>query len=109
MPLKHLSSALLSLATCALLAACAQPVEFSASAANAPNLTHADDLDFGPMDQTIAQCKSAAREAGRGHCTQVRAYEACMKTKGYLTILGPENPRDCGEPAWEQNARKWLP
>lgn len=109
MQTKAIRRAITVLMSTTLLAACAQPVEFSASGANAPALTRADDLDFGPMDQTIAQCKSASHKAGAGRCTQVRAYEACMKTKGYLTILGPENPHDCGEPAWEQDARKWLP
>ncbi len=91
------------------LAGCAQtgPVEFSLSA-DAPNMSQADDLDFGPMDQTISACKAAARQAGPGQCTQVRAYEACMKTKGYVTVLGPENPPNCGQPAWESDVRKWL-
>lgn len=46
--------------------------------------------------------------AGAGRCTQVRAYEACMKDKGYITVLGPENPPNCGQPDWEQDVRKWL-
>ncbi|WP_322102518.1 hypothetical protein [Paraburkholderia sp. J41] len=109
MQMKAFGRATTALAALALLASCAQPVEFSATGADAPALTRADDLDFAPMDQSIVQCKSAARKAGAGRCTQVRAYEACMKNKGYLTILGPENPHDCGEPTWEQDARKWLP
>lgn len=92
----------------ALLTACTGPVEFSAKGTDAGDLTRADDLDFGPMDQSIDHCKAVARGAGPGRCTKVRAYEACMKTNGYLTVLGPENPPDCGQPAWEQDARKWL-
>jgi hypothetical protein len=23
-------------------------------------------------------------------------------------VLGPENPPDCGQPAWEEDVRKWL-
>jgi hypothetical protein len=93
-----------------VLAACAQtgPVEFSLNGADAPNLSNADDLDFGPMDHTVAACKAAARSAGPGQCTQVRAYEACMKKSGYITVLGPENPPNCGQPGWESDVRKWL-
>ena len=92
------------------LAACTQarPVEFSVTGADAPSMTRASDLDFGPMDRSIAQCKAAAQGAGPGSCTKVRAYEACMKTRGYITVLGPENPSGCGQPAWEQDVRKWL-
>ena len=60
------------------------------------------------MDGTMAACKTVAHNAGPGQCTQVRAYEACMKQKGYITVLGPENPPNCGQPAWEQDVRKWL-
>lgn len=93
-----------------LLSACAQirPVEFSVSGADAPMLNQASDMDFGPMDKTIAQCKVAAREAGPDQCSKVRAYESCMKGKGYITVLGPENPKGCGDPAWEKDVRKWL-
>jgi len=92
------------------LNACMQagPVEFSATGADAPSMTRADDLDFGPMDRSIATCKAAAQSAGRGRCEKVRVYEACMKTRGYITLLGPENPSGCGQPAWEQDVRKWL-
>jgi hypothetical protein len=93
-----------------LLGACAQtsPVEFSVSGADAPMLNHASDMDFGPMDRTIAQCKVASKEAGLDQCSKVRAYESCMKSKGYITVLGPENPQGCGDPAWEKDVRKWL-
>lgn len=91
-----------------LLPACTAPVEFSLTGANANTASESDDLDFGPMDQSMAQCKATARSAGRGKCIQVRAYEACMKTKGYITVLGPENPQNCGQPAWEEDVRKWL-
>lgn len=93
-----------------LLTGCAQggPVEFSATGADAPDLSRADDLDFGPMDHSIAVCKTAAQSAGQGRCVKVRAYEACMKTHGYLTLLGPENPAGCGQPTWEQDVRKLL-
>jgi predicted small lipoprotein YifL len=92
------------------LAACTQtgPVEFSATGANAPSISRADDLDFGPMDHSIAACKAVAQQAGAGQCVKVRAYEACMKTRGYITLLGPENPSGCGEPVWEQDVRKWI-
>lgn len=91
------------------LGACAQtlPVEFSATA-GAPSTSGADDLDFGPMDHSIAECKAVSHKAGPGQCAKVRAYEACMKTKGYIAVLGPENPSNCGQPAWEQDVRKWL-
>ncbi len=84
------------------LAGCTQtgPVEFSLSGADTSLTTNADDLDFGPMDRTVSACKSVSRNAGSGRCTKVRAYEACMKDKGYITLLGPENPSGCGEPAW---------
>ncbi|MEW6345668.1 MAG: hypothetical protein AB1704_33905 [Pseudomonadota bacterium] len=99
-----------AMAAAVLLTGCAQggPVEFSATGADAPDLSRADDLDFGPMDQSIAACKAAAQSAGQGRCVKVRAYEACMKTRGYLTLLGPENPSGCGQPAWEQDVRKLL-
>jgi hypothetical protein len=92
------------------LSACAQtgPVEFSASGADVPILDQASDMDFGPMDRTIAQCKAVSRSAGPGQCTEVRAYEACMKSNGYITVLGPENPQGCGDPEWEKDVRKWL-
>jgi predicted small lipoprotein YifL len=94
----------------ASLAGCAQtgPVEFSPTGSDAPMTTRADDLDFGPMDHSIAVCKAAAYHAGAGRCVQVRTYEACMKARGYLTLLGPENPSGCAEPDWERDARKWL-
>jgi hypothetical protein len=92
------------------LAACSStaPVEFSLTGADSPSLSRADDLDFGPMDQSIAACKTVSHNAGAGRCTQVRAYESCMKTRGYITVLGPENPANCGDPEWEQDVRKWL-
>jgi predicted small lipoprotein YifL len=105
-------AALTMAATAALatLAGCSQmgPVEFSATGADAPSLSTTDDLDFSPMDHSIAACKMESGKAGAGRCTQVRAYEACMKTRGYITLLGPENPAGCGEPPWEQDVRKWL-
>ncbi|CAG4886859.1 hypothetical protein R52603_00270 [Paraburkholderia saeva] len=84
------------------LAACshARPVEFSAGAANDP--------DFAAMDQSMAQCKSISRNAATDQCSKIRAYESCMKSKGYITVLGPENPKGCGDPAWESDVRKWL-
>jgi hypothetical protein len=97
-------TAALSLAACSSTA----PVEFSLSGADAPSLTRADDLDFGPMDNSIAACKTVSHNAGAGRCAQVRAYESCMKTRGYITVLGPENPSGCGDPEWEQDVRKWL-
>lgn len=90
-----------------VLAACNTPVEFSTSA-NPPPYANDGDADFSGMDNTMSACKTAAKQAGAGRCTQVRAYEACMKTKGYITVLGPENPPNCGQPAWEQDVRKWL-
>jgi predicted small lipoprotein YifL len=92
------------------LAACTQtgPLEFSATGADAPTMSRADDLDFGPMDHSVAACKAAAQKAGAGQCVKVRAYEACMKTRGYITLLGPENPSGCGEPVWEHDVRKWI-
>ncbi len=92
------------------LAGCTQtgPVEFSLSGADTSLTTNADDLDFGPMDRTVSACKSVSRNAGSGRCTKVRAYEACMKDKGYITLLGPENPSGCGEPAWERDVRNAL-
>jgi hypothetical protein len=66
------------------------------------------DADFSAMDRAMDTCKQSAKQAGAGRCTQVRAYEACMKTQGYITVLGPENPPDCGQPAWEEDVRKWL-
>ncbi|MGF6775201.1 hypothetical protein [Paraburkholderia sp. GAS334] len=84
------------------------PVEFSAGGANAPSMSRTDDPDFAAMDQTMAQCKSISRNAGTGQCSKIRAYESCMKSKGYITVLGPENPSGCGDPAWESDVRKWL-
>ncbi|WP_244815974.1 hypothetical protein [Caballeronia sp. Lep1P3] len=97
---------LLASATLAL-ASCTGPVEFSASA-NPPPATESVDADFSGMDRAMDGCKAASRKAGPGRCTQVRAYEACMKTQGYITVLGPENPPNCGQPEWEQDARRWL-
>lgn len=99
-----------AMAAAVSLTACTQagPVEFSVGGADAPVTSRADDLDFGPMDHSIAACKAAAQSAGQGRCVKVRAYEACMKTRGYITVLGPENPSSCGQPAWEQDVRKWL-
>lgn len=93
-----------------LLTACAQtgPVEFSATGDDAPTLNQASDMDFGPMDKSIAQCKAVSKNAGPDRCAKVRAYEACMKTRGYITVLGPENPQGCGDPEWEKDVRKWL-
>ncbi|HKT96160.1 MAG TPA: hypothetical protein VJS30_06455 [Paraburkholderia sp.] len=90
------------------LAACAGPVEFSATAAAPPPYDNDGSADFSSMDDATASCKASAIKAGAGKCTQVRAYEACMKTRGYITVLGPENPRNCGEPGWEKDVRKWL-
>jgi predicted small lipoprotein YifL len=92
------------------LAACTQtgPVEFSAGGADAGTMSRADDMDFGPMDHSVATCKAVAQKAGAGQCVKVRAYESCMKTRGYITLLGPENPSGCGEPVWEQDVRKWI-
>lgn len=92
------------------LAACTQtgPVEFSATGADSSSMTRADDLDFGPMDHSVATCKATAQKAGPGQCVKVRAYEACMKSRGYITVLGPENPAGCGDPTWEKDVRKWL-
>ncbi|MBN3764390.1 hypothetical protein [Burkholderia sp. Ac-20365] len=84
------------------------PVEFSLTGADTSTQTNAGDLDFGPMDRTVAQCKTVSRNAGPGQCTKVRAYESCMKSKGYITVLGPENPKGCGDPEWEKDVRKWL-
>jgi hypothetical protein len=92
------------------LTACTQtgPVEFSATGADSSSMSRADDLDFGPMDHSVATCKAVAQKAGVGQCVKVRAYESCMKSRGYITVLGPENPSGCGEPAWESDVRKWL-
>ncbi|ACC73107.1 hypothetical protein PPMP20_14400 [Paraburkholderia phymatum] len=84
------------------------PVEFSVTGADAPTPNSSSDLDFGPMDRSIAQCKTVAKNAGTGQCARVRAYESCMKSKGYITVLGPENPKGCGDPEWEKDVRKWL-
>jgi hypothetical protein len=100
-------SCLLPAAAAFALAACNTPVEFSASA-NPPSWNNDGDADFSGMDNSMSACKAAAKQAGAGRCTQVRAYEACMKDKGYITVLGPENPPNCGQPEWEQDARKWL-
>ena len=99
---------LLLVTVCAALAACAQtgPVELSMGG-NPPPSSNAT-ADFSSMDRAMDGCKTAATRAGAGRCTQVRAYEACMKTHGYITVLGPENPPDCGQPAWEEDVRKWL-
>lgn len=101
----------LLLAACtALLAACAQsgPVEFSMGGNPPPSASASADADFSSMDRAMDTCKQSAKRAGAGRCAQVRAYEACMKTQGYITVLGPENPPDCGQPAWEEDVRKWL-
>ncbi|MEM5433895.1 hypothetical protein [Paraburkholderia diazotrophica] len=84
------------------------PVELSAAGADAPTLNRSSDMDFGPMDHSISQCKTVAMNSGLGQCTKVRAYESCMKSRGYITVLGPENPKGCGEPDWERDVRKWL-
>ncbi|KXU96005.1 hypothetical protein CR51_23850 [Caballeronia megalochromosomata] len=97
----------LPLAAALALAACSTPVEFSASA-NPPSWNNDGDADFSGMDNSMSACKAAAKKAGAGRCTQVRAYEACMKDKGYITVLGPENPPNCGQPEWEQDVRKWI-
>ncbi|MDR5854572.1 hypothetical protein P9239_11130 [Caballeronia sp. LZ062] len=89
------------------LAACTGPVEFSANA-NPPTDTETVNADFSGMDRAMDTCKAASRKAGPGRCTQVRAYEACMKQQGYITVLGPENPPNCGQPDWEQDVRHWL-
>ncbi|APR39594.1 hypothetical protein [Paraburkholderia sp. SOS3] len=104
------SAAALAALAAVSLAACSStaPVEFSLSGADAPSLTRADDLDFGPMDHSIAECKTVSRNSGQGRCTQLRAYESCMKTRGYITVLGPENSSGCGDPDWEKDVRKWL-
>ncbi len=93
-----------------LLSACAQtsPVEFSASGADAPLLNQASDMDFGPMDRMIAQCKVVSKKASPDQCSKVRAYESCMKSEEYITVLGPENPKGCGDPKWEKDVRTWL-
>jgi hypothetical protein len=107
--MKHRLPALLAASTL-IFTACAGPVEFSASA-NPPTLSNSDDTvdaDFSGMDRAMDGCKAAARQSGPGRCTQVRAYEACMKTQGYIAVLGPENPANCGQPAWEEDVRKWL-
>jgi predicted small lipoprotein YifL len=110
--MKSCSSLLLvsALAAALSLVGCAQsgPVEFSATGADSPGLSNADDMDFGPMDHSIAACKAVSQSTAGGRCVKVRAYEACMKTRGYITVLGPENPSGCGQPAWEQDVRKWL-
>ncbi|WP_044041335.1 hypothetical protein [Caballeronia insecticola] len=98
----------LSCAAVLALAACSTPVEFSASANPPPWNDPGGDADFSGMDNTMSACKTTAKAAGAGRCTQVRAYEACMKDRGYITVLGPENPPNCGQPEWEQDVRKWL-
>jgi len=103
--------AVLVLAMTMLVAACAQtgPVEFSPGGADSPALSsNPDALDFGPMDRSVANCKAVAKSAPPGQCAKVRAYESCMKGRGYITLLGPENPAGCGQPAWEADVRKWL-
>jgi hypothetical protein len=105
--MNHRLPALL-VAAMSVLAACAGPVEFSASA-NPPPLSGDNvNADFSGMDRAMDGCKAAAKQSGPGQCTQVRAYEACMKTRGYIAVLGPENPPGCGQPAWEEDVRKWL-
>jgi hypothetical protein len=89
------------------LAACTGPVEFSANA-NPPPAIESVNADFSGMDRAMDTCKASSRNAGPGRCAQVRAYEACMKTQGYITVLGPENPPNCGQPDWEQDVRRWL-
>lgn len=103
-------TALLLAAATVLLSACTQtgPVELSLGGGAPPSGLASDNADFTGMDRTMDGCKQAAKNAGAGRCTQVRAYEACMKTKGYITVLGPENPPGCGQPAWEEDVRKWL-
>ncbi|WP_309808384.1 hypothetical protein [Caballeronia sp. LZ034LL] len=100
-------SCLLPAAAALLLAACSTPVEFSATA-SPPPWNDSGDADFTGMDSAMSACKAAAKQAGAGRCTQIRAYEACMKTKSYITVLGPENPPNCGQPDWEQDVRKWI-
>lgn len=101
---------LVAAASLVTLTACTHtgPVEFSVSGADAPLSNRASDMDFGPMDKSIAQCKTVSLNAGPGQCTKVRAYESCMKSRGYITVLGPENPKGCGDPEWEKDVRKWL-
>ena len=101
---------LLIAAIAILLTSCAQtePVELSLGGSAATSSLANGDADFTAMDRTMDSCKQTAKSAGAGRCTQVRAYEACMKTRGYITVLGPENPPNCGQPAWEQDVRKWL-
>lgn len=107
--MKRFLSGVSSLSLALVLTACAQtgPVEFSASA-NPPSFDNDGPADFSGMDSAMDSCKAASKQAGAGRCTQVRAYESCMKTKGYITVLGPENPPNCGQPDWEQDVRKWL-
>ncbi|WP_454732668.1 MULTISPECIES: hypothetical protein [Cupriavidus] len=99
------------MAAALLLAGCTGPVEFSAGGPDsfAAGAVNPDFLDFGPMDRSIAQCKAAAQQAGAGRCAKVRAYEACMKGRGYFTLLGPESPSGCGEPSWQRDVRKLIP
>jgi hypothetical protein len=104
------ASIFLAALSIAALTSCShtQPVEFSLTGADAGINNNAGDMDFGPMDRSIAQCKTVSRNAGASQCTKVRAYESCMKSKGYITVLGPENPQGCGDPDWEKDVRKWL-
>jgi hypothetical protein len=96
-------------AAVALLAGCTGPVEFSTGGgADSVAAGNPDSLDFGPMDRSIAQCKAVSQNAGTGQCAKVRAYESCMKGRGYFTLMGPENPSGCGEPGWQQDVRKLL-
>ena len=83
------------MAAAMLLAGCTGPVEVSAGGPDsvAASAVNPDFLDFGPMDRSIAQCKAAAQRAGTGQCVKVRAYEACMKGRGYVTLLGPASRR----------------
>jgi hypothetical protein len=90
------------------VSACTGPVEFSASANPPTGNGDSTSADFSGMDRAMDACKTSAKQAGPGQCLQVRTYESCMKTKGYITVLGPENPQNCGQPEWESDVRKWL-
>ncbi|SEB19253.1 hypothetical protein SAMN05192564_10845 [Paraburkholderia sartisoli] len=86
------------------LVACshARPLEFSTGGGGT------SDPDFAAMDRSMAECKAISRNAATNQCSKIRAYESCMKSRGYITVLGPENPKGCGDPAWESDVRKWL-
>ena len=51
---------------------------------------------------------------GRGEKSGRRPLHAGARLRGvhedtgYITVLGPENPPNCGQPEWEQDVRKWL-